>query len=84
MVKKYRPKEKKRFEFRLVIEPREELTTKQVNGLLSEGIEKISRTNYYTKKTEGFLEMFLILDTLEHSSSNVSELGYTITKQERK
>ena len=76
---------KKQFEFSLIIEPKEELTEKQITGLFCQGVEKRPRTNIYCKRSTNFLDMFLAIDSLEHSSgySGLVELEFTVTKREK-
>ena len=75
---------KKQFEFILTFEPEQKLSEEQVAGLFKNGIEKIPRTNLYTRKGTNWLSLFLCLDTLEHESSflGLSQLEYRLVKKE--
>lgn len=85
MVNKVHPKEHKKFEFILNIEPKEKLTSEQDSFLFKNGIEKIARTNIYTKRSTNFLDIFLCVDSLENDSPylGLRELEYTLTKKIR-
>lgn len=84
MSNKVHPK-KRRFEFILTFQPDEKLTREQEAFLFRNGIEKIVRTNIYTKKSTNFLTIFLVLDSLENESSflGLREMEYTLVKREK-
>ena len=81
-----KPKSKghKRFEFILTVEPGEKLTSEQDGFLFRNGIEKIPRTNIYTRKSSNFLTMFLCLDCIENDDPYLclKQLEFTVTKRE--
>jgi len=85
MTGKVQPKERN-FQFILNLEPKVELSEGQIAGLFREGIEKIPRTNLYSKRSGNFLEMFLCIDELqnENTSLGLNQLEFTLVKKEMK
>ncbi len=83
MGNKVHPK-KKHFEFILNIEPKIKLTSEQEGFFFRNGIEKIPRTNIYTRKSSNFLTMFLCLDCIENDDPHLclKQLEFTLNKRE--